>query len=98
MLAVSNAIILSLTDFLYRASVFSPVELSEAGCWNFANFDWNLAWPRTAFQTQRATKCLFIADGEPKSSVRDALLANEPGKGVREIVLLFERPEDDSPS
>ena len=52
--------------------------------------NWN---PLTAFQTQRPAKCLFVADGEPYSRVQDALVANEVGK-VREIVLIFERPND----
>ena len=53
--------------------------------------NWN---PLTAFETQRPAKCLFVADGAPHQAVQDALVANEPSKGVKEIVLLFERPED----
>ena len=49
--------------------------------------------PFTAFETQRPAKCLFIADGEPHDRVQDALVANEKGKGVSSIVLIFERAD-----
>ena len=48
--------------------------------------------PLTAFRENSPAKCLFVADGEPCSRVKDALVANEAGK-VKEIVLVFERSE-----
>ena len=62
-----------------------PKFLSEA-----LQSNWN---PFTAFSEKPLAKCLFVADGEPHSRVQDALLANEAGK-VREIVLIFERPDE----
>ena len=49
--------------------------------------------PFAVFSEKPLAKCLFVADGEPHSRVQDALLANEAGK-VREIVLIFERPDE----
>ena len=48
--------------------------------------------PLTAFAELEPTKVLFVCDGRPYRQVKDALLANQCDRGVREIVMLFERP------
>lgn len=41
-------------------------------------------------------RCLFIADGQTRPAVEDALVANDVERGVCDILMIFERPLGES--
>ena len=56
--------------------------------WLFRDAEAELA----GFRSQRPTRVLFVVDGKTPAEVSDAFAANEIDRGVRDIVMLFERP------